>query len=408
MVNVDIQNILPYIQLPDRPAIQSFDPLCATLEDTQDCETYHCPTISDCVQKLEYGSTRYLRTSNLWNNTLSTSKLESSTAENINLQKMGKYREQILKDIYKQRDLNPNFKVLDVGGLADSWSWSVSNVVLDFTSKPSTFPSNITTFKGDITRSSGWSSILEYVKKEGKFDYVICTHTIEDLLDPQIVLDHLPLVAKGGGIAVPSRFLELSRLVSGPSYETVFNEHDEIPRYDFRGFFHHAWVFTVNMGVLTGVPKSNLLEDPYFDEEDEIDLAHNFGELQITWEGDEVPIKIFNKGFDELQTFVNLPTEGFYSDHLAGLHALRELFDDDDLSIMTGLLASIEVKVAPGEGKSGVKKLRIKDDQPVVDQVTAFCKVYTAVDCEILLEDVKKYLKVMSESNVPWKKMEVK
>lgn len=132
-------------------------------------------------------------------------------------------------------------------------------------------------------------------------------------------------------------------------------------------------------------------------------MKHNFGEISLTWEGnvethETFPIRLFNQGFDQLQEFVNLPTEGFYSDHLAGLHAYRELFQDDDLNILYGLLASIDVRV----NKIGSKKLRIYDDAKVSDQVKKFCDEYNVVDCEGLASFTAKYLQEMDNGKL-WK-----
>ena len=202
---------------------------------------------------------------------------------------------------------------------------------------------------------AGWSSVLSEVAKNGKYDFVICTHTLEDLHDPQLVVDMLPLVAKAGAIAVPSRFKELSRGVSELTLKTLnYTGSDSWLGFPFRGFYHHFWVYSVSHSQLVALPKSNLFEDPYFDNTTDFDLSHNFGEIQMFWSGSVVPVRLFNHGYDELQTAVNLPTQGFYADHIAGLHAIREAIDDDDLAIFSGLLASVDVQVR----SNGVKKLR--------------------------------------------------
>ena len=306
--------------------------------------------------------------------------------------------------MYARRAADPSYRVLDVGGLADPWSWPVANSVLDFTDPFANFPPNITAYKGDITRAAGWASVLSEVAKKGKFDFVICTHTLEDLHDPQMVVDMLPLVAKAGAIAVPSRFLELSKVVAESTMKELnYTGSDSHQGYAFRGYFHHFWVFTVSQSQLIAVPKSNLVEDPYFDGTTDGDLSHNFGELQIFWSGPSVPVRLFNNGYDDLQAYANLPTEGFYSDHIGGLHAIRETIADDDLSIFSGLLASVDVQV----GSAGIKKLRLYDDEDPASQVRRFCSTYEYPSCDALHEEILKYIGVLEKQRVPFKKIDI-
>lgn len=296
--------------------------------------------------------------------------------------------------------------MLDVGALGGGWSWNFADAILDFVDAPENLPKNVKTFQGDITRSSGWSEILEYVADNGKFDLVVCTHTLEDLLDPQLVLENLPLVAKAGRVVVPSRFVELSRGVSRHASEVLgYNEENGLGG-NFRGFFHHFWVFTVIHGKVVGVPKSPLLEEDFYEREgmtSDEDMVRSFGEIGIWWEEElesweELPLKLYNSGYDELQEFVHLPTSGFYSDHIAGLHAFRELFQEDDLNVMYGMIARFDVFVKVGGG-GGVKNLRIYDNSLVQEQVKGFCNTYPMVDCKELMGRVEEYV-----APLPWKR----
>jgi hypothetical protein len=246
----------------------------------------------------------------------------------------------------------------------------------DFTDPPDHFPESIHAFKGDITRSSGWSAVLDHIAVHGKFDLVVCTHTLEDLLDPQMVVESLPLVAKAGRIAVPSRFTEMSRSVSSHASETLgFNDENGLAG-NFRGFYHHFWVFTVIGGIVTGVPKSPLLEEDFYEKNgmvydgvettDGTDIRESFGEINLWWEGElesweELPLKIFNTGFKDMLEYVGMPKTGFYSDHIAGLHAYRELFQGDDLNTLSGLFETFEIVVDSGEGPE-IKKVGVNDD----------------------------------------------
>ena len=141
-------------------------------------------------------------------------------------------RKEIIEYVTSQRALATSegrtYRVLDVGGLSDSWSWGITNVIMDFKVVGDIFteaqsamgeklPSTIRLLQGDITRESGWNEIMELVSKEGVFDFVICAHTIEDLHNPDVAVEMLSRVAKAGQIVVPSRFTEMGRDVSIPA-----------------------------------------------------------------------------------------------------------------------------------------------------------------------------------------------
>lgn len=107
---------------------------------------------------------------------------------------------------------------------------------------------------------------MSYVSEHGKFDFVICTHTLEDLIDPRLVFENLPRVAKAGRIVVPSRFLELDRGVATHASKVLGYDASNGLGGRFRGFFHHFWVFTVSKGQIIGVPKSPVIEESFYDD----------------------------------------------------------------------------------------------------------------------------------------------
>lgn len=62
------------------------------------------------------------------------------------------------------------------------------------------------------------------------FDFVVCSHTLEDLRDPVYVCSELVRVAKRGYVEVPSRIVESVRGLEGRNYV---------------GHYHHRWLVEI-------------------------------------------------------------------------------------------------------------------------------------------------------------------
>lgn len=184
-------------------------------------------------------------------------------------------REGILESIKGKR-------IVDVGG-STSFADGHLEAIVDF-NPPLAKAERI--FQGNINHPDVWDKVKEYVKKKGKFDFAICTHTLEDISNPFYVCQQIEQIAKAGFIAVPSKYIELARL----------GNH-------FRGFIHHRWIFDVIDGKFTGFPKVNLIEHPRFD------IKGEGNELQIFWEG-EIGLKIINNDWLGPD---NASVEGYYN-----------------------------------------------------------------------------------------------
>lgn len=181
------------------------------------------------------------------------------------------------------------FTVIDIGGGNYSWSWPVVDAIMDRHDPnckliPQRNPYsqfNIKFFKGDMTRESGWKEINEYVKANGKFDFSICRHTLEDLPNPFFVCDKLEQVSNGGFIAVPTKESELRT-----HYHESFT--------NIKGMGHHHWVFLSYKGKsIIALPKMSWIEA--FTNQDLYNVNTRLGgsggaptpkqELSFTWEG---------------------------------------------------------------------------------------------------------------------------
>jgi hypothetical protein len=79
--------------------------------------------------------------------------------------------------------------------------------------------------------------------EDGFFDFVVCSHTLEDLRDPVWVCSELQRVARAGYIEVPSRLEEQSWNVQGP----------------WVGWGHHHWLIDVEGQDISFVFKPHIL-----------------------------------------------------------------------------------------------------------------------------------------------------
>jgi hypothetical protein len=168
-------------------------------------------------------------------------------------------------ELIKSKKASGKFTVIDVGGSANNWCSKYVDAIVDFNT-PSGIHDGIRFFKMDITHPASWMEIEEYVKLNGKFDFSICTHTLEDIMNPGFVIEKLAEISDGGYIAVPSKFRELSKIEG-----------------NWRGYIHHRWIFTNSNGVFKGFPKIN-----YIEREDKFDkvanLSNNSCDLSFFWD----------------------------------------------------------------------------------------------------------------------------
>jgi len=78
-----------------------------------------------------------------------------------------------------------------------------------------------------------------------QFDFVLCSHTLEDVRDPIAVCDELVRVGRAGYIEVPSRLEEQSYGFQGP----------------WAGWGHHRWLIDIDDDQITFVFKHHVLHN---------------------------------------------------------------------------------------------------------------------------------------------------
>lgn len=81
---------------------------------------------------------------------------------------------------------------------------------------------------------------------DGRFDFAVCSHTLEDVRDPVWVCSELSRVARAGYVEVPSRLEEQSYGIQGP----------------WVGWGHHHWLVDVEDGGLVFVFKHHIVHGP--------------------------------------------------------------------------------------------------------------------------------------------------
>jgi len=162
------------------------------------------------------------------------------------------------------------FKVIDVGGDAGGWSKSHIDCLVDINAEDS--PAN---FKMDICKEGDWTKILNHVEVNGKFDYCICSHTLEDVYNPYTAMQMFPQIAKAGVIMVPYYQTELS--------------HVENPIY--RGYIHHRYLFKEKNGKIFLAPKMPFLEKINFP-----DFPSVLVNFRIDWEN-SIEYEIFMNNY---------------------------------------------------------------------------------------------------------------
>ncbi len=142
-----------------------------------------------------------------------------------------------------KRETN-KFKVLDVGGAVGPWFWDNTDVIFDLIPPTSNYG---TTFNGEYisgnaTLPEGWKNLDNYIEKNGKFDFVICRQTLEDLSHPEFVVNKLQKISHAGWIGVPSKHFELMKGIYPELSHT-------------RGLHHHRWIYVSKNGKWYGLPK---------------------------------------------------------------------------------------------------------------------------------------------------------
>ena len=186
-------------------------------------------------------------------------------------------RSQLLERLHARKATAP-FSVIDVGGTMGNWTKDVADAYADIltpTHAPDMF------FRVDLNDPDTWGTLLDHVKTHGKFDFSICSHTLEDIASPRLAIRLLMAVSVSGYIAVPSKHRELCRFERGP--------------HAYRGYIHHRYIFVIDRGELVAYPKINVLDHmPIMDRVADADPDKM--DLSFMWHGN-IPFREVNNGY---------------------------------------------------------------------------------------------------------------
>ena len=179
-----------------------------------------------------------------------------------------------LREIKKS---NPEYRIIDIGGGKEkhvSDKFEFIDATMDFRDvvRP-----NIKHFSGNINDPFLWEKVDQHVKEHGKYDYCICTHTLEDIAYPAYVLEKINQISKEGILSFPSKYREFKRFELDMS---------------IRGYSHHRWIITLKNQKLKFFPKVTIVENKIFDKIGAISHPA-IEELFVVWK-DKVEFEVFN------------------------------------------------------------------------------------------------------------------
>lgn len=174
-----------------------------------------------------------------------------------------------------------NYTSIDVGAGVNYWSYPECLVVADIMNednfrhdKDNDIPIK-KVFNLNLQDPSTWSELREYVLINGKFDFSICSHTLEDIVNPFEVIRLLSDISTRGFVAVPSKFDE---------FNFLYNNY-------YRGNPHHKYIFDIIDNKLNIFPKLGFIEKN--ENSDEIMVKGNImSQLCFFW-GEKIDYFIF-------------------------------------------------------------------------------------------------------------------
>ena len=168
--------------------------------------------------------------------------------------------------------------VADVGGSLDPWAKEFVTHYLDIV-PPLDRRKDAVFIWCDIN----WNFTINT-----KFDFIICTQTLEHTYNPGWSVELLSTLGIHGYIDVPNKLTELSKGVAFGDEGLIrcnLTNH-------FRGFTPHRWVFTIKSDILWCFPKMNFLE--YMPDIDEW-IKENPDPVALSfWWRDEIPCKMID------------------------------------------------------------------------------------------------------------------
>jgi hypothetical protein len=189
----------------------------------------------------------------------------------------------------KQTILEQEYNAVDVGASIYHWSYPECKTVIDgmLISGP-----DINCTVANLDNEQDLERIEKQVLEKGKYDYSICSHTLEDVFSPLRLITFLTRISKRGYIAMPSKYDEFKIHTQG----------------FIRGYAHHKTIFDIKNDRLVLIPKYTFIEkDP---RSDEVAQASAASDLVFFWE-ETIPVSIF--GSEVIYTSDESLSSAFYN-----------------------------------------------------------------------------------------------
>ena len=178
------------------------------------------------------------------------------------------------RDKIKEYIKNNNLNTIDLGAAADFWSYPECKTVVD---SEYLNRDDINLFQVNFEKEEEWFKVLDFVNKNGKFDFSICSHTLEDISSPFDIIKKLEQISNAGFIAIPSKFNEFRKLYNNK----------------YRGNAHHKQFFDIKNDTLVLYPKYSWIE---VDERSNKVFENSKGEeLTLMWVNN-IDYMLFNDG----------------------------------------------------------------------------------------------------------------
>lgn len=194
------------------------------------------------------------------------------------LGKLTRKKIEVLNKLRKRKKEDSNYKIIDIGGGKEkhcSDKFDFIDAYSDFRVVKSN-NENLKHFNGNINDLELWEQILKDVETNGKYDFCICTHLLEDIAFPSFVCQMINKVALSGLITFPSKYKELSYFESNT----------------YRGYSHHRWIMTIKNSTILGFPKQGFIENLNWKEITN-KLSNDNEELWVLW-SEKIKFNIIN------------------------------------------------------------------------------------------------------------------
>jgi len=178
------------------------------------------------------------------------------------------------EQIIEKFRIRPNDRILDIGGSMKQHPLIRVDTLVDII-----LPEESPYGKGKL--SAKHFACLDITKeklpfKDKSFDFVLCTHTLEDLYNPFLIIDEMSRVGKRGYIATPSFGADI--VYSHFNLTDWLTGARRVP-----GLAHHKWLFYLNKNVIRIVPKNYPL---LYTQEFQITKWRGEEEFEYYWEGE--------------------------------------------------------------------------------------------------------------------------